>query len=53
MTVDVPEEYLGVVTQLLALRKGLMEQIINHGTGGCGSSSWFRPGDWSGSGPSC
>ena len=33
MTVDVPEEYLGVVTQLLALRKGRMEQIINHGTG--------------------
>ena len=28
-----PEEYLGVVTQLLALRKGRMEQIINHGTG--------------------
>jgi GTP-binding protein len=33
MTVDVPEEYLGVVTQLLALRKGRMEQIVNHGTG--------------------
>jgi len=33
VTVDVPEEYLGVVTQLLALRKGRMEQIINHGTG--------------------
>ncbi|HEY8526028.1 MAG TPA: translational GTPase TypA [Acidimicrobiales bacterium] len=33
VTVDVPEEYLGVVTQLLALRKGRMEQITNHGTG--------------------
>jgi GTP-binding protein len=33
VTVDVPEEYLGVVTQLLALRKGRMEQIVNHGTG--------------------
>jgi GTP-binding protein len=33
LTIDVPEDYLGVVTQLLALRKGRMEQIINHGTG--------------------
>ncbi|MEX0761786.1 MAG: translational GTPase TypA [Dehalococcoidia bacterium] len=33
LSVDVPEEYLGVVTQLLALRKGRMEQMINHGTG--------------------
>jgi GTP-binding protein len=33
VTVDVPETYLGVVTQLLALRKGRMEQIVNHGTG--------------------
>jgi GTP-binding protein len=33
VTVDVPEEYLGVVTQLLALRKGRMEQIVNHGSG--------------------
>jgi GTP-binding protein len=33
LTVDVPEEYLGVVTQLLALRKGRMEQMVNHGTG--------------------
>jgi GTP-binding protein len=33
VTVDAPEEYLGVVTQLLALRKGRMEQIVNHGTG--------------------
>jgi len=33
LTIDVPEDYLGVVTQMLALRKGRMEQIINHGTG--------------------
>ena len=33
MSIDVPEEYVGVVTQLLALRKGRMEQMINHGTG--------------------
>jgi GTP-binding protein len=29
----VPEEYIGVVTQLLALRKGRMQQMVNHGTG--------------------
>jgi GTP-binding protein len=33
MTIDVPEDYVGVVTQLLALRKGRLEQMINHGTG--------------------
>ncbi|HWJ66594.1 MAG TPA: translational GTPase TypA, partial [Nocardioides sp.] len=33
LTIDVPEEYVGVVTQLLALRKARMEQMINHGTG--------------------
>jgi GTP-binding protein len=33
MTVDVPDDYVGVVTQLLALRKGRMEQMVNHGTG--------------------
>jgi GTP-binding protein len=33
LTVDIPEEYLGVVTQLMALRKGRMEQMVNHGTG--------------------
>ena len=31
--VDVPDEYLGVVTQLLALRKGTMLEMVNHGTG--------------------
>ena len=33
MTIDVPDDYVGVVTQLLALRKGRLEQMINHGTG--------------------
>ena len=33
LAIDAPEEYLGVVTQLLALRKGRMEQMVNHGTG--------------------
>jgi len=33
LTIDVPEEYLGAVTQLLAQRKGRMETMTNHGTG--------------------
>jgi len=33
MTIDVPEDYLGVITQLMALRKGRLEQMVNHGTG--------------------
>ncbi len=33
LTIDVPEGFLGVVTQLLALRKGRMEQMVNHGSG--------------------
>jgi len=33
MTIDVPDDYVGVVTQLLALRKGRLEQMVNHGTG--------------------
>jgi GTP-binding protein len=33
VSVDVPEDYLGVVTQLFALRKGRMEELVNHGTG--------------------
>ncbi|TWJ15727.1 GTP-binding protein [Stackebrandtia albiflava] len=36
LTIDAPEEYLGAITQLLATRKGRMEQMINHGTG------WIR-----------
>jgi len=33
VAVDIPEEYVGVVTQLFALRKGRLEQMVNHGTG--------------------
>jgi GTP-binding protein len=33
LTIDAPEEYLGAITQLLATRKGRMEQMVNHGTG--------------------
>src|SRR5439155_10293118 len=36
VAIDVPEEYVGVVTQLLALRKGRLEEMVNHGTG------WLR-----------
>ncbi len=39
LTIDCPEDYLGVITQLMALRKGRMEQMVNHGTG------WIRL-DW-------
>ncbi|MCL2736457.1 MAG: translational GTPase TypA [Propionibacteriaceae bacterium] len=33
MTIDAPEEFVGTVTQLLGLRKGRLEQMVNHGTG--------------------
>ncbi|HKN46275.1 MAG TPA: translational GTPase TypA, partial [Propionibacteriaceae bacterium] len=33
LTIDVPEDFVGVVTQLLGLRRGRLEQIVNHGTG--------------------
>ena len=33
VSIDVPEEYSGVVIQALALRKGRMESMTNHGTG--------------------
>jgi GTP-binding protein len=36
LTVDAPEEYMGPITQLLAVRKGRMETMTNHGTG------WIR-----------
>ncbi|MGB5953502.1 MAG: translational GTPase TypA [Ornithinimicrobium sp.] len=36
MTIDTPEEHLGTITQLMAVRKGRMEQMTNHGTG------WIR-----------
>ncbi len=33
LTIDVPETYMGVVTQLLAVRHGRMVEMVNHGTG--------------------
>jgi GTP-binding protein len=33
LSIDAPEEYIGVITQLLALRKGKLQQMVNHGTG--------------------
>jgi GTP-binding protein len=33
LAIDVPEDFLGVVTQMLALRKGRMSNMVNHGTG--------------------
>jgi GTP-binding protein len=33
VAIDVPEDYLGVVTQLLALRRGNLVEMVNHGTG--------------------
>ena len=36
LTIDAPDDYLGVITQLMALRKGRMKQMVNHGTG------WIR-----------
>ena len=33
MSIDAPEDYVGVITQMLALRRGRMEQLASHGTG--------------------
>src|SRR6266516_634942 len=33
VSIDVPEDYIGVVTQMLSLRKGALQQMVNHGTG--------------------
>ncbi|HET6696764.1 MAG TPA: translational GTPase TypA [Gaiellaceae bacterium] len=33
LAIDAPEDYIGVITQLLALRKGRLEHMVNHGTG--------------------
>ncbi|HIY39696.1 MAG TPA: translational GTPase TypA [Candidatus Nocardiopsis merdipullorum] len=39
LTVDAPEDYMGAITQMLSVRKGRMENMVNHGTG------WMRM-DW-------
>ncbi len=33
LEIDMPEEYFGPVTQILAQRKGSLDQVVNHGTG--------------------
>jgi GTP-binding protein len=33
LAIDAPDEYVGVITQLLALRAGRMVEMVNHGTG--------------------
>jgi GTP-binding protein len=33
LAIDIPEDFVGVVTQMLALRKARLEQMVNHGTG--------------------
>src|SRR6202522_4588102 len=33
LSIDVPEEFLGAVTQLVSVRRGRMETMTNHGTG--------------------
>jgi GTP-binding protein len=33
LSIDVPEEHVGAVTQLVAQRKGRLEQMVNHSTG--------------------
>jgi GTP-binding protein len=33
LSIDVPEDFLGVVIQMLALRRGRQEKLVNHGTG--------------------
>jgi GTP-binding protein TypA/BipA len=33
LTIDTPEDFVGVTTQLLGLRRGRLEQMVNHGSG--------------------
>jgi GTP-binding protein len=33
LAIDVPEEHVGDITQMLAARKGRLEQMVNHSTG--------------------
>jgi GTP-binding protein len=43
VSVDVPEDFMGVVTQLLSLRKGRMETMTNHGHTGWCRMEWLVP----------
>jgi GTP-binding protein TypA/BipA len=42
LSIDVPEDYVGVVTQLLGLRKGRMLEMVNSSAGGLDGSGWVR-----------
>ena len=33
LTIDIPEDHVGTVTQLMGTRRARMEQMVNHGTG--------------------
>jgi GTP-binding protein len=52
LTIDAPEEHLGAIMQLLAVRKGRMEQMSTTAPAGCGWSSSCRRAGSSASGPS-
>ena len=43
VSVDVPSDFMGVVTQLLSLRKGRMEAMTNHGNTGWCRMEWLVP----------
>ncbi|MGI8752260.1 MAG: translational GTPase TypA [Acidimicrobiales bacterium] len=43
VSVDVPDDYMGVVTQMLSLRKGRMETMTNHGSSGWCRMEWLVP----------
>ena len=42
LSIDVPEEHVGVVTQLLGLRKGRMLEMVGSSAGGLDASGWVR-----------
>jgi GTP-binding protein len=43
VSVDVPSDFMGVVTQLLSMRKGRMEAMTNHATTGWCRMEWLVP----------
>ncbi len=43
VSVDVPTDFMGVVTQLLSLRKGRMATMTNHGHSGWCRMEWLVP----------
>jgi GTP-binding protein len=43
VSVDIPDDYMGVVTQMLSLRRGRMETMTNHGSSGWCRMEWLVP----------